>query len=148
EQKHMHKPQGLYADPGGYIYVAEGRAVPLMETSSRLGRRVIVLDQDLNEVTRMGHAKGGEAPDQFLSPHGLAVDSAGSIYVAEAAYTALGSRLPLPQEVVSVRKWRRAGTANGNEGMPEDAVARYLKGLRMDGPGAAPPIDSRFAPPQ
>src|SRR5580704_16420283 len=90
-----------------------GRPVPLMEGALRLGKKVVVLDRDLNEVARIGNDASGEAPDQFISPHGIAVDGEGSIYVAEVSYVALGSRLTPPEEVVSLRKWRRvdAGTA-------------------------------------
>lgn len=146
-QKHMHKPQALFAGLGDdtNIYVAEGRSVPLMEAAMRLGRRVTVLDRDLNEVTRFGNATGGEGPDQFISPHGIAIDADGSVYVAEVSYTALGSRLPVPQEVVSLRKWRRVD-GSGSEGeLPAAAIPGYLAGMRTDGPGAATPVNSPFA---
>ncbi len=141
-QRHMHKPQALFAGRGDdtNIYVAEGRSVPLMEAAMRLGRRVVILDRDLNEVTRLGNDTGGEMPDQFISPHGIAVDDEGAVYVAEVSYTALGSRLSVPAEVVSLRKWRRTdggGTAEG--GIAAKALPGYLAGVRLDGPGAAPP---------
>ena len=147
-QKHMHKPQALFAGRGEdrSIYVAEGRPVPLMEGALRLGRRVTVLDRDLNEITRFGNETGGESPEQFISPHGIAVDDEGSIYVAEVSYTALGSRLPVPQEVVSLRKWRRAAGGRSEGELPESSIPGYLAGLRMDGPGAAVPVNSPFAP--
>lgn len=145
-QRHMHKPQALFAGTGGdhRIYVAEGRTVPLMEAAMRLGRRVTVLDYELNEVARIGNDTGGEAPDQFISPHGIALDADGSIYVAEVSYTALGSRLPVPQEVVSLRKWARIGGSSGG-GLPASTIPRYMAGVRMDGPGAAPPRNSPFS---
>jgi DNA-binding beta-propeller fold protein YncE len=146
-QKHMHKPQALFAGLGDdvNIYVAEGRSVPLMEAAMRLGRKVTVLDRDLNEVTRIGNETGGEAPDQFISPHGISVDAEGAIYVAEVSYTALGSRLPTPQEVVSLRKWRRVDGGGSEGGLPEAAIPGYLAGMRTDGPGAAMPVNSPFA---
>jgi DNA-binding beta-propeller fold protein YncE len=146
-QKHMHKPQALFAGRGDdtNIYVAEGRSVPLMEAATGLGRRITVLDRELNEVTRFGNDAGGEAPDQFISPHGIAVDATGSIYVAEVSYTALGSRLPTPQEVVSLRKWRRVDGGGPEDGLLDTAIPGYLAGLRTDGPGAAMPINSSFA---
>jgi DNA-binding beta-propeller fold protein YncE len=146
-QKHMHKPQALFAGRGAdtNIYVAEGRPVPLMEGSLRLGKKVVILDRDLNEVTRIGNEASGEAPDQFISPHGIAVDNEGSIYVAEVSLTALGSRLTPPQEVVSLRKWRRVDGGSAEGAMPEAAIPGYLAGLRYNGPGSAAPINSRFA---
>ena len=146
-QKHMHKPQALFAGRGNddVIYVAEGRPVPLMDGAWGLGRRVTVLDHDLDELTRFGNDAGGEAPDQFISPHGITVDSEGSIYVAEVSLTALGSRLPTPQEVVSLRKWRRAGGSEAAGGLPETSIPAYLAGLRLDGPGAAAPLNGPSA---
>ena len=146
-QKHLHKPQALFAGLGDdtNIYVAEGRTVPLMEAAMRLGRKVTVLDRELNEVTRIGNETGGEMPDQFISPHGMAVDGEGSIYVAEVSYTALGSRLATPQEVVSLRKWRRVDGGRSDGAMPDAALPGYLAGVRTDGPGAAMPTNSRFA---
>ncbi len=138
EQRHMHKPQALFAGSGTdtNIYVAEGRPVPLMESSRRLGRRVTVLDRHLEVVTQLGGETGGEGPDQFISPHGIAVDSTGAIYVAEVSYTALGSRLPIPQEVVSLRKWRRNDTIHEAGGMPAEVIEAYVAGVRRDGPGS------------
>ena len=111
----------------------------------RLGRRGTVLDRDLTEVTRIGNETGGEAPDQFISPHGIAVDAEGSIYVAEVSYTALGSRLPTPQEVVSLRKWRRVDGGGTEGGLSDSAIPGHLVGLRTDGPVAALPVNSPFA---
>ena len=109
-QRHMHRPIAIFAGTGAdtNIYVGEAGAPPVQAGVPRLGLRVIVLDRELMEVTRFGAEKGGEAPDQFLAPHGIAVDSEGSVYIAEVSYTAFGSLQQPPREVVSLRKWRRA----------------------------------------
>ena len=72
-----------------------------------LGLRIRVLDRDFKEITNFGAGTSGQEPEQFISPHGIAIDSEGSVYVAEVSYTALGSRLNPPQEVISLRKWQR-----------------------------------------
>lgn len=41
------------------------------------------------------------------TPHGIAIDSEGSVYIAEVSYTAVGSTLDPPGEVISMRKWLR-----------------------------------------
>ena len=38
-------------------------------------------------LARLGHAHAGLNPGQFISPHGLAVDSRGDIYVGEVSFT-------------------------------------------------------------
>ncbi len=108
-QVHMHRPMAIAAGRGDdtSIYVGEAGPPPVQEGVKRLGQRVVVLDQDLKEVTRFGNELPGEKPDQFLAPHGISVDSEGSVYVAEVSFTAYGSHLDPPREVISLRKWRR-----------------------------------------
>ena len=146
-EKHFHRPQALFAGQGDdtNIYMAECRPTGLMEGALGLGKKVFVLDRDLNEITHIGNRASGEAPDQFISPHSVSVDSEGSIYVAEVAYTALGSRLDDPQEVTSLRKWRRVDGGSKEGAIPDSALPGYIAGLRYDGPGSAMPIDSPFA---
>jgi DNA-binding beta-propeller fold protein YncE len=146
-EKRVHKPQALFAGTGNdtNIYVAEGRPPLVMEGVLRLGKRVAVLDRDLNELVSIGNEMSGQAPDQFISPHAMAVDSEGSIYVAEVSYNGLGSRLEPAREVVSLRKWRRTdenGTAG--QGLSGRALEQYMKGLRNDGPGGGAPVNSRY----
>ena len=89
------------------LYVAEAGPPPVQEGVSRLGRRAVVIDRDGNEITRFGNDLGGEGHDQFIAPHGISVDSEGSVYVAEVSYTAYGSKLDPVREVTSLRKWKR-----------------------------------------
>ena len=116
-----------------------------MEGVARLGKRVVIMDRDLNELTSIGNEMSGQAPDQFISPHSMAVDSEGSIYVAEVSYNGLGSRLEPPREVISLRKWRRTGTGGAaGPGLSGRALEQYIKGLRNDGPGGGPPSNSPY----
>ena len=50
----------------------------------------------------------GEGPGQFIAPHGIAVDSQGSIYVAEVSYTIRGSHMNPPKELRSLSKYTLA----------------------------------------
>jgi hypothetical protein len=76
----------------------------------------------------------------------MAVDSEGSIYVAEVSYNGLGSRLEPAREVISLRKWRRADTGGAaGEGLFGRALEQYVKGLRNDGPGGGAPVNSPYA---
>ncbi len=109
DQVISHRPIAIYSGPnaGSNIYVAEAGAPPVQAGVKRLGLDVVIYDSDLNEVGRFGNELGGEGVDQFLAPHGMAVDSTGSVYIAEVSYTAHGSQLDPPREVVSLRKWNR-----------------------------------------
>jgi hypothetical protein len=46
----------------------------------------------------------GEAPGQFIAPHGLAIDSHGDIYVGEVSWSAYGRTLSPPRILRSFRK--------------------------------------------
>ena len=73
-----------------------------------LGPRISVLSHEGKLLSRFGEL--GEGEGQFLSPHGLAVDSHGDIYVGEVAYTAWpryhGGAAP-PDGLRSLQKFRR-----------------------------------------
>ncbi|NQW17613.1 MAG: peptidylglycine alpha-amidating monooxygenase [Chloroflexi bacterium] len=109
EQIHLHKPQAICVGRGDdhSIYVTESRPPTVQEGVPGLGLRVMVMDQNFNEVTHFGAGTSGQGVDQFISPHGIATDSEGSVYVAEVSYSAFGSNLVPPREVISMRKWRR-----------------------------------------
>jgi hypothetical protein len=109
KQVHSHRPMALTDGKGDdkNLYVAEAGPPPVQEGVRGLGRRVVVMDREGNEVTRFGNELAGEDHDQFIAPHGIAVDSEGSVYVAEVSYTAYGSLQDPPREVTSLRKWRR-----------------------------------------
>jgi DNA-binding beta-propeller fold protein YncE len=107
DQWHMHRPIAIASD-ADYVYVGEAGAPPVQKGVPNLGLRVSVLDHSGALVTRFGNPQGGEGPDQFLAPHGIAIDSRGDVYIAEVSYTAFGSLQTPPREVTSLRKWRRA----------------------------------------
>ncbi len=56
---------------------------------------------------RFGDPEEGEAPGQFIAPHGVGVDSHGDIYVGEVSYTIFGSKQDPPREVRSLSKLRK-----------------------------------------
>jgi len=89
------------------LYVAEQGPPAVQLGVPNLGHRVSIYTPKGELVTRVGAPLPGEAPDQFLWPHSIAVDSRGDIYVAEVSYVEVGSRLDVPREMVSLRKWRR-----------------------------------------
>jgi DNA-binding beta-propeller fold protein YncE len=103
----LHRPCGLFADRrnGGRLYVGElpshlavNAAVP------NLGARVSILTLKGDLVGRVGGRFAGEAPGEFVAPHGVAIDSRGDMYVAEVAYTAKGRHEMPPREIRSLQK--------------------------------------------
>ena len=68
-----------------------------------------IVDHKGNRLGRLGgEGGGGNEAGKFISPHGIAVDSAGSIYVGEVSYTAwpnlFGSDVPIPDPLCSLQK--------------------------------------------
>ena len=52
-------------------------------TGERIGPRVTVMDRSGEVLARLGDQTMGPEDGRFYSPHGLAVDSRGDIYVAD-----------------------------------------------------------------
>jgi len=112
EQWHVHHPMTALQGRGGdtCLYVGEMGPPPVQQGVPNLGNSVAVLTASGELVTRFGAPLPGPGPDQFVAPHGIAIDSEGSVYVAEVAWTFWYRRQPDPPvgEVPSLRKWRRA----------------------------------------
>ncbi len=107
----LHRPCGLFADrrDGGLLYVGElGTDLAVNATVPNIGQRVSILSMKGDLVGRIGGPFPGEAPGEFIAPHGCAVDSRGDLYVAEVAWTARGSKETPPREIRSLQKFERA----------------------------------------
>lgn len=88
----VHRPCGLYLDrKAGLFYVGElGTILAVNKAVPNIGPRVSILDMRGHVVARLGDKPEGEAPDQFIAPHDIAVDSRGDIYVGEVSWTHSG----------------------------------------------------------
>jgi DNA-binding beta-propeller fold protein YncE len=107
-QWHVHKATAVWVDrEHGVVYVGEQGPPPVQFGVKNLGHRVSIFDTQGRLLNRIGDPLPGEAPDQFLWPHSVAVDSEGSIYVADVSYVEVGSRQNPPREMISLHKWRR-----------------------------------------
>ena len=87
----MHRPCGLCAEASrhGLFYIGElGPTMPVNRDIPNLGPRITVVDHQGKLLGRMGDVRAGTRLDQFIAPHGLAVDSRGDLYVGEVSYTA------------------------------------------------------------
>ena len=94
----MHRPSGFFRPKGTcpYCYVGEcGPTYGFSRNASSLGPRVSVLDKKTGAVVaRLGDRTPENFPGPFTSPHGIATDSRGDIYVGEVAKTGWGNLFP------------------------------------------------------
>jgi len=103
----MHRPSGLFMErgPQGRFYVGEiGGGLGVNQDMPNIGPRVSIYDHAGELLARLGNRPAGLEPGQFISPHGLAVDSRGDIYVGEVSYTNWGRRGPIPPGLRSLQK--------------------------------------------
>ena len=109
----MHRPSGLYMETGTRtprFFVGEiGPDMAVNIELPNCGPRVSIYTSKGELLARLGHAHAGLDPGQFISPHGLAVDSRGDIYVGEVSFTNWGRRVrakgePIPPGLRSLQK--------------------------------------------
>jgi DNA-binding beta-propeller fold protein YncE len=111
EWHNLHRPCGMYMEPKKkpLCYIGEiGPTMPVNREVPNLGPRISIVDHEGKLVSRFGAAHAGyERPDQFVAPHGMAVDSHGDIYVGEVSYTAWSQIYPnkdIPPGLPTLRK--------------------------------------------
>jgi DNA-binding beta-propeller fold protein YncE len=103
----MHRPSGLYLHRGAapLFYIGEpGGGMAVNQELPNIGPRVSIYTPKGEMLARLGSRPAGLEPGQFISPHGLAVDSRGDIYVGEVSYTNWGRRGPIPPGLRSLQK--------------------------------------------
>lgn len=107
----LHRPSALYVTPGPDPISYVGEIGPYLRSNfgwPNIGPRISVLSSDGSVLSRLGAVPGaGIAPGQFLSPHGIAVDSRGDIYIGEVSVTAWPSLFPnepMPAGLPSLQK--------------------------------------------
>src|SRR6058998_4442262 len=86
----MHRPSGLFLERGSSprFYVGEiGGGMGVNYDMPNIGPRVSIYSAKGEMLARLGQRPAGLEPGQFMSPHGLAVDSRGDIYVGEVSFT-------------------------------------------------------------
>ncbi|MDA0769642.1 MAG: hypothetical protein BZY79_01130 [SAR202 cluster bacterium Casp-Chloro-G4] len=76
---------------------------------TNLGPRVTISDLKGNYLAKLGLETYGDEPGRFYSPHGIAVDSKGDIYVAEVSWADYGSKMDPPKELRSMQKLVKQG---------------------------------------
>lgn len=116
----MHRPSGMYMPPGRcqHCYVGEiGPYLRFNRGTPGLGPRLSIYTSKGELLARIGREPAaGVGEGQFLSPHGLAVDSRGDIYVGEVSVTAWPSLFPdtpIPRPIRSLQKFEKVGDGQG-----------------------------------
>jgi NHL repeat len=93
----MHRPSGLFMEAGTKtprFFIGEiGPDMAVNIDIPNCGPRVSIYTHKGELLARLGHAHAGLNPGQFISPHGITVDSRGDIYVGEVSYTNWGRRV-------------------------------------------------------
>jgi len=110
----LHRPSGL-AMPRGkcpVCYVGEiGPYYEFNRGTPNLGPRLSILDNEGRLIARITtEPAAGTGPGQFISPHGLAIDSRGDLYVGEVGFTAWPSLFPgqrVPPRLRTLHKFER-----------------------------------------
>lgn len=100
----LHRPCGLHIEDD-LVYI--GQVPTQLEVNAdypNIGGCVTIHDLNGHRLARLGDVWRGEGPGQFISPHGIAIDSRGDIYVGEVSFAAYGRHLSPPREVRSFRK--------------------------------------------
>ncbi|MEO8629079.1 MAG: peptidyl-alpha-hydroxyglycine alpha-amidating lyase family protein [Betaproteobacteria bacterium] len=111
----LHRPCGLCMETGKQplCYIGEiGPTMPVNREMPNIGPRISIVTHKGEVLARLGDVQAGERPDQFIAPHGMAVDSRGDIYVGEVSYTAWPQVYPgvaTPPGLRSLRKLVHVG---------------------------------------
>ena len=107
----LHRPCGLFMPRGECpnCFIGElGPGMPVNRKMPNLGPRLTIVDNKGNRLARLGGEEGlVNAPEKFMAPHGLAVDSQDNIYVGEVSYTNWPSSFaeePMPSLLHTLKK--------------------------------------------
>ncbi|MBS0641800.1 MAG: hypothetical protein JSS43_18205, partial [Proteobacteria bacterium] len=99
EWTNVHRPSGLCMTFGACPLCYVGEIGPYMRVNREypnIGPRVSILDNKGKVLARLGREVDacGQEPGQFMSPHGIGVDSKGNIYVGEVVQSSWPSAFP------------------------------------------------------
>ena len=119
EWRNVHRPSAIYLPPGKcpICFVGEiGPSYGFNRGAPNLGPRITVMDNKGEVLVRFGvDPTAGNEAGKFLSPHSLAMDSRGDLYIGEVAVSAWPSLFPdkpMPKKLRSLQKFEKvpAGT--------------------------------------
>jgi DNA-binding beta-propeller fold protein YncE len=116
----VHRPSAMHFTAGACPLCLVGEVGPYLGSNRgfpNLGPRVSVLSNTGQLIARLGFETNahGQAPGQFMSPHGIAIDSRGDIYVGEvsvASWPSLFPGQPRPDNLRSLQKLVKVGDSD------------------------------------
>ena len=101
----LSRTAAVCVDNDGLVYIGEYFAgIGSNDLGTRLGPRVTIMDKDGNVLARLSEQPSGDEPGRFYAPHGICVDSAGNIYVAEVSWAEYGRLMEPPTVLRSMQK--------------------------------------------
>lgn len=121
---HFYFPPGIAVDAAGTVYVADSR-------NDRI--RKITTGGFVSTFAGSSHgfADGADTAAQFKNPYGIAVDSAGTLYVADSGNSRIRKITPDGQ----VSTLAGSDTAGNADGTGVDAQFTYPRGIAVDSAG-------------
>ena len=112
----IHRPSGLAITPGNSPDLIIGELAPYLEVNKRfpnLGPFLSIVDHNSKLLFRMNKdGKPGLLPGQFVSPHAIAYDSKGNLYVGDVVETdweQVFGNTKKPERLRRFQKLRRSG---------------------------------------
>jgi len=101
DETHFNAPSDVLIAPNGDIFVADGHG-------GNTNARIVKFDKNGKFIKTWGHK--GTGPGEFDAPHGLAMDSAGRLFVADRS----NSRIQIfDQDGKFLAEWRQFGRPSG-----------------------------------
>jgi len=101
DESHFNAPSDVLVAPNGDIFVADGHG-------GDTNARVVKFSKDGKFITAWG--RKGTAPGEFQTPHGLAMDQAGRLFVAERE----NDRVQIfDQDGKFITEWKQFGRPSG-----------------------------------
>jgi Beta-propeller repeat len=109
---YLHRPNGMCLGRGHSPLCYIGENGPQGGSNSswpNVGPRVSIHTLKGEVLARLGTTPGGFLPGQFTTPHGIAVDSQGNIYVGELSgrYWPHFSKDPVPEKRRVIHRLRK-----------------------------------------